>query len=212
MKTRGRPRKFDETEALDRALKVFWAKGYDAATLDDLVAGTGVGRPSLYATFGDKTALFLRCLTRYIEAHSLRTVEAMEAEPAIRDAVRAFLRRTVEIATPDGLPRGCMMGSVASVVAEPAVRDFTVPLMPKAAEYVEGRLAAAVAAGQLPADFPCALRGRQVVDLARGLSLRARLGESREDLFADADGGADLICPPGPDRPNPGPLGAVHAG
>ena len=51
---RGRPRSFDEAEALDQATRVFWAKGYDGATVDDLVAGTGVSRPSLYATFGYK--------------------------------------------------------------------------------------------------------------------------------------------------------------
>jgi AcrR family transcriptional regulator len=53
-KKRGRPRSFDEEEALERAVQVFWAKGYDGATIDHLVAGMGVVRPSLYATFGDK--------------------------------------------------------------------------------------------------------------------------------------------------------------
>ena len=59
---RGRPRSFDETEALERAIQVFWSKGYDGVTIDDLVAGMGVGRPSLYAVFGDKRTIFLRAL------------------------------------------------------------------------------------------------------------------------------------------------------
>ena len=58
----GRPRSFDETGALEKATQVFWAKGYDGVTIDDLVAGMGVGRPSLYAVFGDKRAIFLRAL------------------------------------------------------------------------------------------------------------------------------------------------------
>ncbi len=59
---RGRPRSFDETGALEKATQVFWSKGYDGVTIDDLVAGMGVGRPSLYAVFGDKRAIFLRVL------------------------------------------------------------------------------------------------------------------------------------------------------
>ena len=53
-KPRGRPRSFNETGALEKATQVFWSKGYDGVTIDDLVAGMGVGRPSLYAIFGDK--------------------------------------------------------------------------------------------------------------------------------------------------------------
>ena len=59
---RGRPRSFDETGALEKATQVFWSKGYDGVTIDDLVEGMGVGRPSLYAVFGDKRAIFLRVL------------------------------------------------------------------------------------------------------------------------------------------------------
>ena len=59
---RGRPRSFDERDALEKATQVFWSKGYDGVTIDDLVAGMGVGRPSLYAVFGDKRTLFLRVL------------------------------------------------------------------------------------------------------------------------------------------------------
>ncbi len=59
---RGRPRNFDENAALEKAIQVFWSKGYDGVTIDDLVAGMGVGRPSLYSVFGDKRTIFLRVL------------------------------------------------------------------------------------------------------------------------------------------------------
>ena len=71
-KPRGRPRSFDETEALERATQVYWLKGYDGVTIDDLVAGMGVGRPSLYAIFGDKRTLFLRVLKDYAEKKGAR--------------------------------------------------------------------------------------------------------------------------------------------
>ena len=68
---RGRPRSFDERDALEKATQVFWSKGYDGVTIDDLVAGMGVGRPSLYAVFGDKRTLFLRVLKAYAERRAL---------------------------------------------------------------------------------------------------------------------------------------------
>ena len=74
---RGRPRSFDESDALKKATHVFWSKGYDGVTIDDLVAGMGVGRPSLYAVFGDKRAIFLRVLKAYAEAKGARAAKAL---------------------------------------------------------------------------------------------------------------------------------------
>ncbi len=191
-KPRGRPRQFDETDALDRAMAVFWAKGYDGTTVDDLVAGTGVGRPSLYATFGDKETLFLKCLDRYLRRAGETSVAAFHAAPTAREAVGAFLRQTVMMTAADG-GRGCMMGNVASVVTDPKVREFTVRAMELPARFIEQRFAAGVADGELPAGFPSALRARQVVDFSMGLALRARLGASREALLDDAEQGVTLF-------------------
>ena len=76
-KPRGRPRSFDEAEALEKATQVYWSKGYDGVTIDDLVAGMGVGRPSLYAVFGDKRTLFLRVLKDYAEKKGARAAKAL---------------------------------------------------------------------------------------------------------------------------------------
>ena len=74
---RGRPRSFDERDALEKATQVFWSKGYDGVTIDDLVAGMGVGRPSLYAVFGDKRTLFLRVLRAYAEKKGALAAKAL---------------------------------------------------------------------------------------------------------------------------------------
>ena len=76
---RGRPRSFDETGALEKATQVFWSKGYDGVTIDDLVEGMGVGRPSLYAVFGDKRAIFLRALKAYAERKGAAAAKALLA-------------------------------------------------------------------------------------------------------------------------------------
>src|SRR5271154_4800235 len=119
---RGRPRSFDETGALEKATQVFWSKGYDGVTIDDLVAGMGVGRPSLYAIFGDKQALFMRCLQRYAEAKGALAAKALLGPSHVRDAVGSFLRYAVESATENGSAWGCLLICVAPLVDDPKVR------------------------------------------------------------------------------------------
>src|SRR5271155_1939346 len=81
---RGRPRTFDEGWALEKATQVFRSKGYDGVTIDDLVAGMGVGRPSLYAVFGDKRTLFLRVLRAYAEKKGALAAKALFSPEALR--------------------------------------------------------------------------------------------------------------------------------
>ena len=99
---RGRPRSFNESAALEKAIQVFWSKGYDGVTVDDLVAGMGVGRPSLYSIFGDKRTLFLRVLRAYAEKKGALATAALHSPRTLRDSLGAFLRNAAEIATEKG--------------------------------------------------------------------------------------------------------------
>src|SRR5471030_335920 len=96
---RGRPRSFDETRALEKATQVFWSKSYDGVTIDDLVAGMGVGRPSLYAVFGDKATLFMRCLEAYKNRMGTLEYAALLGPPDIHGAISGILTFSVENAT-----------------------------------------------------------------------------------------------------------------
>lgn len=193
VRLRGRPRSFSEAEALDQAMQVFWAKGYDGATVDDLVAGTGVSRPSLYATFGDKEALFMRCLEHYAGRAVSFAVQALSEAPTIQDAISGFLRLTVEGATCPANPSGCLMACVLPSVDDPKVQDFSARAAAHLAQLIEQRLQEAVAAGELPPDFPCPLRSRHIHGMSSALALRARAGATRETLLADADDVAALL-------------------
>jgi AcrR family transcriptional regulator len=192
---RGRPRSFDESEAVNRATQVFWAKGYDAVTIDDLVAGMGVGRPSLYAIFGDKQTLFSRCLQEYAQRKGALAAKALLAPASVQEAVRDFLRYAVESTTEEGSAPGCLMVSVAPLVDDARVREFLVRAEAEAAKLVEQRLRAGVEAGELPPSYPVEERARQILDLVRGLALRARLEPSRDALLRDAQCAAALVVP-----------------
>src|ERR1700760_2606076 len=123
-RARGRPRSFDETRALEKATQGFWSKAYDGVTIADLVAGRGVGRPSLYAVFGDKRAIFLRVLKTYAERKGASAAKALLSPQSLRDAIAGFLRYAVESATEKGSARGCLMMCVAPLVDDAEVHRF----------------------------------------------------------------------------------------
>ncbi len=190
---RGRPRSFDESQALDKAIQVFWSKGYDGVTIDDLVAGMGVGRPSLYAVFGDKRTLFLRALKDYAEKKGAFVAKALFSPRALRDSLAAFLRQAVETATEEGSAPGCLLICVAPLVDDAEVRQFLKDANAGSLALLERRFRDGIDAGDIPSDFPVAARASQILDLGRGLTMRAQLGASRKSLLKDADEAADLV-------------------
>ncbi len=193
---RGRPRSFDESAALLKAIQVFWLKGYDGVTIDDLVAGMGVGRPSLYAIFGDKRTIFLRALRAYAEVKGAGTAEALLAPQGLRDSIASFLRYAVTTATEEGSASGCLLMCVAPLVDDAEVRQFIQDAAAGAVALVERRFQDGINAGEIPSDFPVGARAIQVVDLARGLTMRAQMGMPRETLLKDADEAADVMLLP----------------
>src|SRR5215469_12846659 len=105
---RGRPRSFDVEKALDRALEVFWRKGYEGATLSDLTGAMGINRPSLYAAFGNKEALFRKALDRYIEGPAQYVAAALERRTA-REVALALLEGLIQLLTDPHYPGGCLI-------------------------------------------------------------------------------------------------------
>src|SRR6202161_638031 len=153
-KPRGRPRGFDETGALEKATQVFWSKGYDGVTIDDLVKGMGVGRPSLYAVFGDKRAIFLRALKTYAERKGAAAAKALLSPQSLRDSIASFLRDTVESATEKGSARDCLLIGVAPLVNDVDVQRFLQSTVAGGAALLESRFRDGISAGDIPPDFP----------------------------------------------------------
>jgi AcrR family transcriptional regulator len=197
---RGRPRSFDEKEALARATQVFWSKGYDGVTIDDLVAGMGVGRPSLYSVFGDKRAIFMGALRSYAETKGALAAKALLSPRTLRESLAGFLRHTVEYATEEGSARGCLLGCIAPLVDDAEVRQLLQNAANGALALVERRFRDGISAGEIPPDFPVATRASQVLDLARALTMRARMDVPRATLLRDAEEAVDLVLLPGPGR------------
>ena len=192
---RGRPRSFDERDALEKATQVFWSKGYDGVTIDDLVAGMGVGRPSLYSVFGDKRTLFLRVLKDYAEKKGALAAKALLSPQTLRDSLARFLKHAVETATEKGSARGCLLVCVAPVVDDAEVRKFLQNAAAGAAALVEGRFRDGITAGEIPSDFPVAVRASQLIDFARGLTMRGADRHAAQDASQGCRGSGRLAAP-----------------
>ena len=193
---RGRPRSFDEMGAIEKATQVFWSKGYDGVTIDDLVAGMGVGRPSLYAVFGDKRAIFLRVLRAYAERKGALAAKTLLSPQTLRDSIASFLRYSVESSTEKGSARGCLLICVAPLVNDAEVQRFLQNAATGGSALLERRFRVGISAGEIPSDFPVAARASQVTDLARGLTMRAQIGTPRKTLLKDAEEATELVLLP----------------
>jgi TetR/AcrR family transcriptional repressor of nem operon len=103
-----RPRTFDPNDVLDVALHIFWRKGYQGTSLDDIAAETGLTKPSLYAAFGDKASLFLKVLDRYHAVLLSRSEKTLSDGPSARAAIEAWFTSLLPFCAGAEADRGCL--------------------------------------------------------------------------------------------------------
>lgn len=196
---RGRPRSFDSDEVLDRARAVFWNLGYAATSLDDLATATGLNRPSLYAAFGDKHALYLAALERSRREATAALGGALQAEAPLRTVLGIIFDRTVDIyRAGDAGQRGCFLigTAVTQAVDDPDARALLARYIAETDALFADRFARD--AGQLAAGVAPAVAGPMASGVFHTLAIRARTGAAEEDLKAVGRAAVTLIC--GPDR------------
>jgi TetR/AcrR family transcriptional repressor of nem operon len=112
-----REKEFDRDEVLHKAMEVFWSRGYEGASIQDLVNHMGINRQSIYDTFGDKHALFLQALDRYREIQSRKVFEVLERPGLVKRNLRQLFEETVQRALSDEGRRGCFVGNSMSELA-----------------------------------------------------------------------------------------------
>lgn len=112
-----RPKEFNRDQVLEKAMGLFWEKGYDGSSVEDLVQCTGIGRGSLYDTFGDKHALYLAALDRYMETNGGPLTELQCQGGSFRDTLRDFFQARIGEAFRDPTCHGCFMVNAAIELA-----------------------------------------------------------------------------------------------
>ena len=143
----GRPKEFDPEETLEQIMSVFWLKGYEGASLQDIEAATGLKKPSLYRTFGDKRAMYLAALAAYDETEAQKTEAILSRPGSARARIQRLLRAVIDSAATANDRRGCFLcnASVDQAPHDPATQKFVSAAM--------GRLTTAFAAA-LAASLP----------------------------------------------------------
>src|ERR1700730_5598920 len=179
----GRPPSFDLDEALDRALQVFWRKGYEGASLSDLTNAVGVTRPSLYAAFGDKQALFRKALERYLTGPAAYTQEALK-EPTARAVIERLLQGAADLNTAPRNPGGCLMvqGALACGEEGDSIRQELIACRAAGEAALRRRFQRAKSEGDLPADTDPVDLARYLATIIYGMAVQAAGGASRDKL------------------------------
>ncbi|MEE9375660.1 MAG: TetR/AcrR family transcriptional regulator [Rhizobiaceae bacterium] len=194
----GRPKKFEREVALDAAVEVFWAKGYDGSSLDDLTKAMGINRPSLYSTFGDKRSLYLDALAAYGAGIGSAPVVAFDEAADPREAVSAFLTVLVENQTRSGdRAQGCLMASCAATTAGeiPEVGDMLAIGAKAASIILERGFEKFKQEKQLPASFSSKAKAGLLLDIMHGFAYRSRAGEGRKNLIAEIEEKVGQVIP-----------------
>jgi len=172
----GRPRSFDEAEALDRAMRIFWAKGYTGTSYPDLEAATGLHRQSLRYAFGDKASLFRRAVEHYAETRLWTVLELLRRPGSVAGNIAAVFDIWAKDA--DAARQGCMM--VNSLAEFGEAQAAAGPALAAARRRLLEALAAAFRAAQVEGavrdDIDPPMLAVQAMALGDGLVLHARAG------------------------------------
>ncbi len=173
----GRPRQFDESDVLDRAMQSFWAHGYESTSMADLVEATGLHKGSIYQAFGNKHQLFIAALKAYLDGMLAQKNEALKAADSPLDGIRSVLHTMLEIADDDAAcPRGCMAlnALVELNPHDPEVRQLLESFMTRTRESMVEVVRQAQDAGQVSRSRPAELITMMMMTFMSGLAAQLK--------------------------------------
>jgi AcrR family transcriptional regulator len=179
----GRTRAFDTDEALDRAMTVFWSKGYEGASLADLTEAMEISRPSLYAAYGNKEELFRKALERYGEGPSSYERVAL-AQPTARAVAEGLLRGAADVQTDPATPAGCLavLGSTYCADESSPIGKTLIAFRLAGHAAIRERFERARAEGDLPANADPNALTHYIGTVVCGMAVLAASGVTRKEL------------------------------
>jgi AcrR family transcriptional regulator len=184
----GRPREFNTENALEAAMRVFWSKGYEGATMTDLTEAMGINRSSMYAAFGCKQTLFIKVLARYRKG-PLSYMARATARPTVGEVIRDLLFGTVELLANPNNPGGCLSIQGALTAGEDAqsARDELIDFRKAGELSIELRLQRAWSDGDLDNRVDPRELSRHLSLLMAGLAVQAVNGAGENELRRSAE-------------------------
>lgn len=184
-KPRGRPPAFDYDEALEKALQLFWAHGYEGTSMAELMQAMGINKTSIYAAYGNKEQLFRKALQRYLSGPAAYAAQALQ-EPSARDAVQRLLAESVTLLIGQKTPTGCLLvqGALSCGRDSVLIQQELTAYRARFEQSLRQRLEQAKADGELSAGTNAADLAKYICTVHQGLSIQAAGGASKEELMA----------------------------
>lgn len=182
---------FDREDVLARATEVFWAKGFEGSSMNDLIAAMGIGSPSIYAAFGSKEALFREALERYLAVDGADIWRAVRGEETAYGAVEAFLMTTAHAFSRADRPSGCLvtLAGLHPNSMNEGWRAELVAMRERNTQDLARRIKGGIERGEVVPDADPVLIARFFVTVQQGMSIQARDGATRamlEDIARSA--------------------------
>jgi AcrR family transcriptional regulator len=183
-KMRGRPRVFDMDEALDKALEIFWKRGYEGASIAELTETLGITKPSLYTAFGNKEELFKKSLSRY-KAGPAAFVKYVINEPTAYKVAERFLFNAAEFLTDKHHPKGCMIvqAALSSGESSDLVKEILIQNRHAYEQLLSERFGKAIKDGDLSSTTNPKSLAKYLATLHQGMSVQATSGATKDELI-----------------------------
>jgi AcrR family transcriptional regulator len=184
IKKRGRPIEFDKEKALDNALHLFWAKGYEGTSLGDLVETLGINKPSLYATFGNKEDLFNKVLKTYTQGPANFVIKALQ-EKTSKDAAFRFLSEAADVLTSKNNPKGCLITQSALSCSDSSlsVKNLLIQYRKNIEKQLKDRFDKSKKDGDLSKSTDTQSLAKFIITIHQGMSVQATSGASKKELL-----------------------------
>jgi TetR/AcrR family transcriptional repressor of nem operon len=180
----GRYRAFDENEVLSQAAEVFWQKGYESSTTEDLLAAMGLNKGSLYNAFGNKKQLFQTVVKHYAAAifENLRNDIEQSNEPV--SVIRAFFREACDLKDLSAHLKGCFLGNAVSELAsiDQELEQLAIEKLATLETIFKAALEKGKRLGHLTADFNTGLNARYLINIWNGINVTRRMYPSKQEL------------------------------
>jgi AcrR family transcriptional regulator len=182
MKT-GRPISFDKDAALEAAMLLFWAQGFEGTSMADLSRAMGLNPSSIYAAFGDKHALFSFAVKRYLDNEAQYATKAL-AEPTLEKVIRALFNNTVAFLSTPGHPPTCMTlaGAMGCGIDAAPAKDLTTAVRKQNEVAMKKRFLRAQKSGELSRNIKVDDYTRYLSSILAGLSIQSANGSTKAEL------------------------------
>lgn len=188
LKRRGRPPAFNHEEALEKAMQAFWIYGYEGTSMATLIEAMDMNKPSIYAAFGNKEALFNKVLDKYVSGPSAFVKEAL-TEPTSYRVAKVFLTKVVAVLTQYQNPRGCMVvqGALSCGPEAEMIQKKLIAYRANLEESLKNRFDLAKDKKDLPENTNTSALAKYIATIHQGISVQASSGASKEALMEIVD-------------------------